>query len=104
MFESPDFSNLLNCVYAVLFAGIFASGLSYSMQLYAQRHVNASISALLMSTESVFAAFGGVILLNESMNSREILGAGLILIAIIFVQSSNIIQRNSKTKTKTKSN
>lgn len=104
MFENPNFSNLLNCAYAVIFSGVFASGLSYSMQLYAQRHVNASISALLMSTESVFAAIGGVLLLNESMNSREVLGAILILVAIIVIQGSNIIKRNPKAKKKTKSN
>jgi len=99
IFENLYLSNILECLPAILFAGIFASGISYTFQLFAQRHVTASIAALLMSTESLFAAFGGALLLHEVMNKREVLGASLIFLAIIFIQSNNILMRKSRQKT-----
>lgn len=66
--------------------GIFSTGLAYVFQAVAQQHTSASVAAIIMSAESAFGALGGTLLLGEVMGMVAILGAGLILSAILMVE------------------
>ena len=84
----PDVSNLTLAIPAILYCGIMSNGIAYTLQIVGQRGINPSIASLIMSLESVMGAIFGVLLLNETMSSREILGASLMFIAIILTQIS----------------
>jgi len=73
---------------AIVFAGIFSSGVAFTLQIVAQRQTPPAEAALIMSLESVFAAAAGALLLNERLGLLESLGAVLIFAGIALVELS----------------
>ena len=71
---------------AILYAGIISSGIAYTLQIFGQDGVNATVASLVMSLESVFSALSGWIVLHERMSGREFGGAALMFLAIILSQ------------------
>ena len=72
--ESLTLADLTAAVVPLLFAGVLGVGVTYTIQIYAQRFTPASVAALLMSMEAVFSAVGGVIILHETLSVREWVG------------------------------
>ena len=70
----------------VLYGGIMSCGVAYTLQIVGQKGVNPTVASLLLSLESVFSVLAGWILLGEALKGRELLGCGLIFIAIILAQ------------------
>ena len=77
---------LLKGIYAVLFLGIFSSGIAYTLQNLGQAKVSAALASIVMSLESVFAALFAWLLLGSQMTSRQLVGAALVLAAVVFSQ------------------
>ena len=71
---------------SILYAGIFSSGIAYTLQIFGQDGVNATIASLVMSLESVFSALFGSLILHERMTVREFCGAALMFLAILLSQ------------------
>lgn len=84
--ESLTLADLTAAVVPLLFAGVLGVGVTYTIQIYAQRFTPASVAALLMSMEAVFSAVGGVIILHETLSVREWVGCGIMLLTIFYVQ------------------
>ena len=72
-------------------AGIVSSGFAFTLQIVAQRHTPAAEAALIMSLESVFAAIAGALLLHEALSLRASMGAGLILLGVVLVESGPLL-------------
>lgn len=70
----------------LLYAGVLSCGVAYTLQIIAQDGLNPTVASLLMSLESVFALIAGWIILGQTMSSKELLGCGLIFVAIILAQ------------------
>jgi len=70
----------------LLYGGILSVGVAFTLQVVGQKHVHPSSASLILSAESLFAAIGGWLLLNEQMSLRAIFGCALILTGIILVQ------------------
>lgn len=83
LLEDRPFSGLGPALWAVLYGGLFAVGVAYTLQVVAQRHAKASHAALLLSLESVFGALGGWLLLDEVMSPRMLLGCVLMMTGIV---------------------
>lgn len=86
LFEDPSFSQIIECRYGILFAGMLGIGICYILQAYAQKYTDPTVAALLMSLESVFGALGGVFVLHERFTSKEFLGVLFIAAAIVVAQ------------------
>ena len=84
--ESLTLADLTAAMAPLLFAGVLGVGVTYTIQIYAQRFTPASVAALLMSMEAVFSAVGGVIILHETLSVREWVGCGIMLLTIFYVQ------------------
>ena len=84
--ESPSPSDFIPMLPQLGFAGIVAVGLGFTIQLVAQRHTTAPAAALILSLESVFAAFFGWWLLGEVLVFDAIIGCVLIFIAVILAE------------------
>ena len=80
--ESLTLADLTAAVVPLLFAGVLGVGVTYTIQIYAQRFTPASVAALLMSMEAVFSAVGGVIILHETLSVREWVGCGIMLLTM----------------------
>ena len=87
LFETPDFSAILAAWVPLLYTGILSGGVSYTLQIIGQKGLSPAISALLLGMESVFAAIGGWLFLQQAMNQREILGCVLMFIAIVLAEA-----------------
>ena len=86
IFEEPDIGDILECWGPILYAGILSSGVAYTLQILAQKDLNPTIAAIVMSCESVFSVLAGWIVLGEQLSRREFFGCLLMLFAIIFSQ------------------
>ena len=84
--ETYGLQNIYAAMIPILYGGIMSVGLAFTLQLIGQRKANPSHSAIILSTESVFAAIGGWIILNEELTQIEIIGAGLMLSGVILSQ------------------
>ncbi len=78
----------------ILYAGIMSCGVGYTLQIVGQNGINPAIASLLMSLESVFSVLAGMLLLQETMSGREILGCVLVFAAVIFAQLNFGKQKN----------
>jgi drug/metabolite transporter (DMT)-like permease len=67
----------------LLYGGLFSVGLAYTLQIHAQKHVPPAPAAILLCLEGVFALVGGWLLLKEALTSTILLGAALLLTAMV---------------------
>ena len=70
----------------ILYAGIMSSGVAYTLQIIGQKHVEPSLAAIICSSEALFSAIGGAIMLGESMTMKGYLGCALMFAGIIVSQ------------------
>ena len=86
LFENPDLGNILAAWLPILYAGALSSGVGYTLQIIGQKGMNPTIASLILSLVTVMSVLGGMVVLGESLTSREILGCVLMFIAIILAQ------------------
>lgn len=68
---------------AILFMALVPSALVLTLQVYVQRVVSATNTALVLSLEPVFAAIFGAAILGEELTQKALLGALLILSGMV---------------------
>lgn len=86
IFEAPTISGIKAGGWEILYAGVLSTGVAYTLQVFAQTRVPTHAAALVLSLEVVFGAIGGVWLLGEQLSLRMLLGAGLMMAAIVVGQ------------------
>ncbi len=87
LFEKTNINSILEVWYAVLYLGVVSSGLAFTLQIVGQKYSeNPIISAVILSLESVFSVIAGVIILNERLTAFEIVGCGIMFVAILVSQ------------------
>ncbi|MDD4961350.1 MAG: DMT family transporter [Candidatus Marinimicrobia bacterium] len=84
--ESLSLSALTAALPSLLYGGIGAVGIAYTLHVVALRDANPAYASLILSMESVFAALGGWLILSEGMSTRQLIGAALILFAVLLTQ------------------
>jgi drug/metabolite transporter (DMT)-like permease len=87
LFESPALAGIAANGMQLLYAGIFATAVAFTLQAVGQRYVPPANAAIILSAESLFAAFGGALFLGERLPPIGYLGAGLIFAAIVLVEA-----------------
>jgi len=70
----------------IIYGGAFSVGIAYTLQVVAQKNANPAHAAIILSMETVFAAMGGWIILNEILSPREISGCVLMLAGMLLSQ------------------
>ena len=63
LFEHPSPGNVRLALPAILYAGIFSSGIAYTLQIVGQDGVNTTVASLVLSLESVFSALSAWLIL-----------------------------------------
>lgn len=83
------FEQLFSALLPILYMGICSSGIAYTLQVVGQKDADPTYSAIILSTESVFAAIGGVLFgVDKAMGFRAYLGCAVIFVGILFSQIS----------------
>lgn len=86
IFENVTFSSVQSASIAILYTGLFSSGIGFTLQIVAQKDLSPTISSLIMSTESGISVIAGVLLLGETLTGREVVGCIIMAIAVIAAQ------------------
>lgn len=86
LFENPDISNILAAWQPVLYAGIMSCGVAYTLQIVGQKGMNPTVASLILSFESVISVLAGLLILKQTLSSREIVGCVFMFAAIILAQ------------------
>lgn len=81
--ENPQIENMLAAWLPIIYAGVFSSGIAYTLQVVAQKDMNPTIASLILCLESVVSAVAAWLILHEAMTTRELVGCGLMFAAIV---------------------
>jgi len=84
--EPISLAAIIACAVPLLYAGVIATGVAYTLQIIGQRRAHPAHAAIILSLETVFAAIGGVWLLGETLTSRALLGCALMLAGMLLSQ------------------
>lgn len=71
---------------SLLYTGVLSVGVGFTAQVVAQRHTEAADAAIVMSSEVVFAALFGHLLMGDRLTPTGWLGAALIVGCMLAVQ------------------
>lgn len=88
--ETISVETLRQALVPILYGGICSVGIAYTLQVVGQKHAEPSHAAIILSMETVFAALGGWIILNEKLGTQELLGSAIMLVGMLLSQLQNI--------------
>jgi len=78
---------------AIAYTGVLSVGVAFSLQVVALRHAHAADAAIVLSSETVFAAAAGALLMGDRMGAPGLAGCALILACVLLVQLQPIVWR-----------
>ena len=84
--ESITLTGLEQAAGAIAWGGVLSIGVAYTLQAIVQRDALASHAAVIYSSEGLFSALGGWLVLNEQIGLRGWSGAALLLAAMLLAQ------------------
>ena len=86
IFEEPSLIQIKDAAIPILYCGILSSGVGYTFQVLGQKRSDPTSASIIFSTESVFSAIGGALILREVMHTEAYIGCALIFAGIIISQ------------------
>lgn len=84
--EPIEWSAIVAAGPAIVYGGVIAVSIGYTLQVIAQKDAIASHAAIILSLEAVFAAIAGAWLLDESLQMRGYIGCALMLTGMLMAQ------------------
>ena len=84
--KTPEPQAVLSVLPPLMYLGILSSGVGYTLQIIGQKDTDPTIASMIMSLESVFGVVGAAIFTSKTMTTREYLGCGIMLTAILLAQ------------------
>lgn len=85
-FEDITLSGIMATTVPILYTGIMSTSVAYTCQVVGQRGADPNFAAIILSTECVFSAIGGAIILGEVMSVGGYIGCALIFGGILVSQ------------------
>ncbi len=86
MNEPTTMVDLIDAGWGILYTGVLSCGVAFTMQAVGQRYTAASDAAVILSSEAVFAALAGALVLGERLSAQQMLGCAVIFSCILMVQ------------------
>ncbi|MGE5544820.1 MAG: DMT family transporter [Bacillota bacterium] len=88
--ETIVWADILAAYIVILYGGICSTGVAYTLQVVAQKSAPSAHAAIILSMETVFAAIGGFLILEERMSGTEIFGCALMLFGMLAAQIGSL--------------
>jgi len=86
MLETVNFQGIKMAAIPIIYGGIFSVGIAYSLQIYGQKTSHPAHAAILLSLESVMAALGGWLILDEILSGRALSGCVIMMAGMLISQ------------------
>lgn len=84
--EPISWDGIVEAAPHLLYSGVVSSGIAYTLQVVGQRWTTAPQAAIFLSSESLFGAFFGALILGERIPVLGYFGCALIFLAMILVE------------------
>lgn len=96
LFEPVSLSALAAAWREIAYVGLLSSALTFTLLAIAMKHTPPTEAAIIVSSETLFAALAAYLLLGERLSAVGWCGAGLILAAVLLVQTGPLMLRSFK--------
>ncbi len=97
IFETISLAAIWRAAPEIAYVGLLSSALTFTILTLAMRHTPPSEAALIVSTESLFGALAGALLLGERLTLIAWTGAALIILATVAIQIAPHFGDKAKT-------
>lgn len=84
--ETPSIPAILDCWLPIGYTGIFSCAVGFTLQMVAQTMVDPTILSIAMSTESLFSAVFGWLLLQEVIPPKGLIGCAMMFLGVLLAQ------------------
>ena len=84
--EPVSWTGLQAAALPIAYTGILSVGVAFTAQVVAQRYAHATDAAILLSSETIFAAAFGYALMGDRLNAAGLVGCALIFLSMLGVQ------------------
>ena len=84
--EATGVADLLDAGWVIFYTGVLSCGVAFTLQAVGQRYTAAADAAVILSSEAVFAALAGAVVLGEQLSGQQMLGCAVILVSILAVE------------------
>lgn len=91
--EPISLQGLHSAAGAIAYTGFISVGVGYTLQVVGQRHAHPADAAIILSSETVFAALFGALFMGDRLGATGLAGAALILACILAVQIQPLLAR-----------
>jgi drug/metabolite transporter (DMT)-like permease len=95
-FEPFAWSDVRAAAVPLLYAGILSVGVAFTAQVVAQRYAQAADAAIILSSETLFAALFGYLLMGDRLSAAGFGGCALILFSMLAIQLLPLLRRTSR--------
>ena len=86
IFEEPSVGAIIDAKWSILYCGVLSAGVAYTLQVVAQKKAEPTMAAIVLSTESMFSAIGGVMFGIDELTVFGYVGCGLMFAGIVVSQ------------------
>ena len=86
IFETPGVQAIRSAAFPILYGALVSTAIGYTLQVFSQKNPNVILTSIMFSTEAMFAAIGGMIILGERLSATAIAGCLLIFASVIIAQ------------------
>jgi len=80
----------------IAYTAVFSTAIGFTLQAMGQRYVPPANAAIILSAESLFAALGAALVLGERLSGAGYLGAGLLFVSIVMVETIPALSARAK--------
>lgn len=80
----------------ILYTGVLSVGVAFTAQVVAQRYAHAADAAVILSSETLFAALFGYLLMGDRLGAAGLLGCALILASMLAIQLMPLLRRQAR--------
>ena len=96
IFEDIAIAGITAAAVPILYGGLMSVGVAYTLQIFGQRGADPTAASVILSTESMFSAIGGILILGETMTVGGAIGCVLIFVGVVLAQLTPDILRRTK--------
>lgn len=88
-------------LYSIVYLAVFSTTIAYLFQNMAHQYTTATKAAIILSTESIFGMILSVLFLHEVLTDRMVMGAVLIMVAILIAEVKPVFYKKTHCKKRT---
>jgi drug/metabolite transporter (DMT)-like permease len=96
VYEPFGWASLQAAALPILYTGILSVGVAFTAQVVAQRYAHAADAAIILSSETLFAALFGYLLMGDRLSAAGLLGCALILASMLAIQLAPLLRLQRK--------